>query len=614
MTTTDLDDERRTDRRARRARASRRCDVRGLWKVFGPAEHKVIGTPDADLSRDELRRKTGSTVGLRDVNFQVWPGEVFVVMGLSGSGKSTLVRCMTRLIEPTAGRGPAWTATTSWRPARRSCATCAGRRFSMVFQHFGLLPHRRVLDNVAFGLEIRGEAKAAREERARQMIDLVGLGGHADSYPDQLSGGMQQRVGLARALAVDPEVMFFDEPFSALDPLIRRDMQNEVLRLHHEVGKTMVFITHDLAEALKLGDHIVIMRDGAVVQAGRPEEVVGAPADDYVADFVSDVPKSHVLTLRWIMRPVMPGRPDGRSRVPADDRHPDLPRGRGRDRQADPGRRGRPARRGRRSRAHPGRRRRHDGRAGHRHDGGRRRAVTAVSVPTSTRLDPRTAKRAFLLVAAAVGVLLYLVFSGQWTLEHSENYPLWLSINEVRDWVEANRDSLVIFGLIRTGVDSLVGFFDALLAGLGWPGTLGVVAALGLVFGGWRLAALSFAGFAALGLLGLWESSMETLAQMLAAVVIALALGIPAGIIAGRSKRVQAILTPDPRRHADHADLRLSRPDDPAVRHRHPVGHGRDAHLRHPAGDPHHGPGHPRRLARRRWKPPSRWGRPAARP
>ena len=162
------------------------------------------------------------------------------------------------------------------------------------------------------------------------MIDLVGLPGHADSYPDQLSGGMQQRVGLARALAVDPEVMFFDEPFSALDPLIRRDMQNEVLRLHHEVGKTMVFITHDLAEALKLGDHIVIMRDGAVVQIGRPEEVVGAPADDYVADFVSDVPKSHVLTLRWIMRPVEPGDPTDGPEFAAVGRHPHLSRDRGR--------------------------------------------------------------------------------------------------------------------------------------------------------------------------------------------------------------------------------------------------------------------------------------------
>jgi glycine betaine/proline transport system ATP-binding protein len=290
--------------------------VKGLWKVFGSAEHKIIGTRDADLPRDELRRKTGATIGLRDVSFDVWPGEVFVVMGLSGSGKSTLVRCMTRLIEPTAGEvlldgdDIRKADETKLRELRR-------RRFSMVFQHFGLLPHRKVIENVAFGLEIRGEPKAQREERARQMIDLVGLAGHADSYPDQLSGGMQQRVGLARALAVDPEVMFFDEPFSALDPLIRRDMQNEVLRLHHEVGKTMVFITHDLAEALKLGDRIVIMRDGKVVQTGRPEEVVGAPADDYVADFVSDVPKSHVLTLRWIMRAPDPGDPlDGPEYAP----------------------------------------------------------------------------------------------------------------------------------------------------------------------------------------------------------------------------------------------------------------------------------------------------------
>jgi glycine betaine/proline transport system ATP-binding protein len=282
--------------------------INNLWKIFGPAEHKLIGTPNADLPRDELRHKTGSMIAIRDVSFQVWPGEVFVVMGLSGSGKSTLVRCITRLIEPTAGEvlldgdDIRMASAEKLRELRR-------RRFSMVFQHFGLLPHRRVLDNVAYPLEIRGEDKVMRHKRAHEMIELVGLHGHADSYPDQLSGGMQQRVGLARALAVDPEVMFFDEPFSALDPLIRRDMQNEVMRLHREVGKTMVFITHDLAEALRLGDHIVIMRDGKVVQAGRPEELVGAPADDYVADFVRDVPKAHVLTLRWVMRPVAPDDP-----------------------------------------------------------------------------------------------------------------------------------------------------------------------------------------------------------------------------------------------------------------------------------------------------------------
>src|SRR5205085_10261517 len=175
-------------------------------------------------------------------------------------------------------------------------------KVSMVFQHFGLLPHRKVIDNIAFGLEVRGEGRADRRNRAQEMVDLVGLSGYENNFPDQLSGGMQQRVGLARALASDPDVLMFDEPFSALDPLIRRDMQNEVIRLHEEVGKTMVFITHDLAEALKLGDRILIMRDGEIVQIGTPAEVVGAPADDYVKDFTSDVPRSHVLTLRWVMR------------------------------------------------------------------------------------------------------------------------------------------------------------------------------------------------------------------------------------------------------------------------------------------------------------------------
>jgi len=280
--------------------------VRNLWKVFGPAEHKVVGTPNADLSSAELRAKLGTMVAVRNVSFDVRPGEIFVVMGLSGSGKSTLIRCLTRLIEPTSGE-----ILLDGEDIRKAdqarLRELRRHRFAMVFQHFGLLPHRRVVDNVAFGLEIRGDPKAARLERAREMCNLVGLGALGESYPDQLSGGQQQRVGLARALAVDPEVMYFDEPFSALDPLIRRDMQDEVIRLHKEVGKTMIFITHDLAEALKLGDHIVIMRDGAIVQAGRPEEVVGAPADDYVADFVHDVPKANILTLRWVMRPVEPG-------------------------------------------------------------------------------------------------------------------------------------------------------------------------------------------------------------------------------------------------------------------------------------------------------------------
>src|SRR3954454_22589395 len=277
----------------------------GIWKVFGPGADKVVGTPDADLSRAELRAKTGCIAAVRDVSIEIHPGEVFVVMGLSGSGKSTLVRTLIRLIEPTAGkititgRDVMQANSAELRELRRHTV-------SMVFQHFGLLAHRRVIDNVAFGLEIQGVSKSERLARASEILTLVGLEDAANQFPDQLSGGMQQRVGLARAFAVDPKLMLYDEPFSALDPLIRRDMQDEVCRLQEETGKTMLFITHDLPEALRLGDRIAIMRDGAIVQLGTPEELVGSPADDYVANFVRDIPRTNVLTLRWIMRPAEP--------------------------------------------------------------------------------------------------------------------------------------------------------------------------------------------------------------------------------------------------------------------------------------------------------------------
>lgn len=275
---------------------------RDVWKVYGPNAAKIVGSPDANLPRAELLDQTGCVAAVREVSFDVAPGEVFVVMGLSGSGKSTLVRMINRLLDPTAGQieidgeDVLTLSAERLRDVRR-------RKISMVFQHFGLLPHRRIVDNVAFGLEIRGVEKEKRTDKAQQVLDTVGLGGWGDHYPDELSGGMQQRVGLARALATDPEIMLFDEPFSALDPLIRRDMQDEVIRLQRDVRKTMIFITHDLMEALKLGDRIAIMKDGTFVQVGTPEEVVAHPADDYVADFTKDVPRAHVLTARTIMRP-----------------------------------------------------------------------------------------------------------------------------------------------------------------------------------------------------------------------------------------------------------------------------------------------------------------------
>ncbi|MFF8725397.1 glycine betaine/L-proline ABC transporter ATP-binding protein [Streptomyces sp. NPDC015171] len=277
--------------------------VDGLWKVFGPKPERIPGDPElSTLDPAGLRARTGCTAAVRDVSFDVRKGEVFVVMGLSGSGKSTLVRCLTRLIEPTAG-----TISIDGEDVRAMdkarLRELRRHRAAMVFQHFGLLPHRTVLDNVAYGLEIQGVGKAERRERAAEFVTKVGLEGMEKRRPGQLSGGQRQRVGLARALAVDPEVLLFDEPFSALDPLIRRDMQDEVTRLHEEEGRTMVFITHDLSEALKLGDRIALMRDGRVVQLGTPEEIVGSPADDYVREFVRDVPREQVMTVRTAMRP-----------------------------------------------------------------------------------------------------------------------------------------------------------------------------------------------------------------------------------------------------------------------------------------------------------------------
>ncbi|MGI5349301.1 quaternary amine ABC transporter ATP-binding protein [Streptomyces sp. CA-250714] len=277
--------------------------VRNLWKVFGPKADRVPGDASVKkLSQTELREKTGCTAAVRDVSFDVHKGEVFVVMGLSGSGKSTLVRCLTRLIEPTAGTLE-FNGEDVISMGKDALRRLRRHRASMVFQNFGLLPHRSVLDNVAYGLEIQGVSKPERRARAAEMVEKVGLEGLGERRPGQLSGGQQQRVGLARALAVDPEVMLFDEPFSALDPLIRRDMQEEVIRLHREEGRTMVFITHDLSEALRLGDRIALMRDGEVVQLGTPEEIVANPADDYVRDFVRDVPREQVISVRRAMRP-----------------------------------------------------------------------------------------------------------------------------------------------------------------------------------------------------------------------------------------------------------------------------------------------------------------------
>ncbi len=274
--------------------------VEDVYKVFGPSPKQAIEMLKKGHSKAEILEKTKNTVGVAEASFSVKEGEILVVMGLSGSGKSTLVRCLNRLIDPTAGKILVDGIDITGLDAEKL------RRFrldhlSMVFQNFALFPHRTVMDNVAYGLEIKQVAVAKRRERAMEAIVQVGLKGNEDSYPSQLSGGMQQRVGLARALALDADIMLMDEAFSALDPLIRSDMQDELLQLQEKVQKTIVFISHDLDEALKIGDRIVLMKDGYIVQTGTAEEILTNPANEYVAKFVQDVDMAKVITAESVM-------------------------------------------------------------------------------------------------------------------------------------------------------------------------------------------------------------------------------------------------------------------------------------------------------------------------
>ncbi|MBU5594002.1 glycine betaine/L-proline ABC transporter ATP-binding protein [Amphibacillus sp. MSJ-3] len=276
-------------------------EVKNLSKIFGKNIKQSLQLLDEGKKKAEVLKQTGDTVGVNRASFEVQDGEIFVIMGLSGSGKSTLIRLINRLIEPTEGsvtidgENLATMNKENLRRVRRE-------KLSMVFQKFGLFPFRTILENTEYGLEIQGIDKGERTEKAKKALDLVGLADYADQYPDQLSGGMQQRVGLARALANDPEVLLMDEAFSALDPLIRKDMQDELIDLQQKMKKTIIFITHDLDEALRLGDRIALMRDGSIVQVGTPEEILVHPANDYVERFVQDVDRSKVLVAENIMR------------------------------------------------------------------------------------------------------------------------------------------------------------------------------------------------------------------------------------------------------------------------------------------------------------------------
>ena len=275
--------------------------VCGLTKVFGHDPEKTLALHRSGRSKKEVHEETGATIALNNVSFEVMRGETFVLMGLSGSGKSTLLRCINRLIDPTSGEiiidGEDIVGMD-----RQELLLLRRKKLGMIFQNFALLPQRNILDNVAFGLEIMGISKVERNKRAESVLDMVGLGGYGASMPSELSGGMKQRVGLARALTSDPDILLMDEAFSALDPLIRRDMQDELLELQERLGKTIIFVTHDLDEALKLGDRIALMKDGEIVQIGTPEEILANPENAYVEKFVADVDLTKVLSAKDVMR------------------------------------------------------------------------------------------------------------------------------------------------------------------------------------------------------------------------------------------------------------------------------------------------------------------------
>ncbi|MFF2506689.1 glycine betaine/L-proline ABC transporter ATP-binding protein [Streptomyces sp. NPDC058067] len=289
-----------------------RLQAEDLYKVFGRRPDQAVEKLRHGADREELRAG-GTTAAVIDASFTVEPGQIFVVMGLSGSGKSTLLRMLNGLLEPTAGHvrfdGQDLTALSP-----RDLRAVRSKKISMVFQHFALFPHRSVMENAAYGLEVQGVPRKEREKRAIEALRLAGLAGWEKSWPDELSGGMQQRVGLARALATDADLLLMDESFSALDPLIRRDMQDQLLELQKTLKKTIVFITHDLNEAMRLGDRIAVMRDGRIVQIGTAEDILVRPANDYVASFIQDVDRSRVLTAGAIM-----------TDVPEDYVHGDAP-------------------------------------------------------------------------------------------------------------------------------------------------------------------------------------------------------------------------------------------------------------------------------------------------
>ena len=549
-----------------------RVSVRNLWKIFGEGVGPDFPEKIEGLSKTEAQAAHNCVVALQDVSFDVADGETFVVMGLSGSGKSTLVRCINRLIDPTVGSvliddedvlGYTELELTEFRR----------KKTAMVFQQFGLLPHRTVLDNAAFGLEIQDVPHEERVTRAMEVLDMVGLKGWEFYRPSALSGGMQQRVGLARALTSDPQIMLMDEPFSALDPLIRRDMQNELIRIQEAMHKTTIFITHDLTEAVKLGTRIAIMRDGAIIQLGTPEEIVSSPVDDYVAEFTRDVRPSTVLTVGYLMEkqsdgtvvetPAPAGMAIGAELVAGQTVDEALA-----EQWSTAGKLAvkdesgtllgvidrdallqaafeQPTFEKNGNGAYAG---------GTNGSGGQAPAMDA-QLPTAEELRLRQSQMGILsrLNTPTIIVLTLLLLSGLTaaliaTIGTGEAFPVDWGPGIARSVDDSIRWTTRTFAPFLDAIsDTVLRMLLVLEDFLLWLPWITVVAAMGLL--AWRtvngkIALFAIVSLVAMGLVGYWESSMETVALIIVAVILSIAIAIPIGILAARSNVVDGMIRP----------------------------------------------------------------------
>jgi glycine betaine/proline transport system ATP-binding protein len=562
-----MSDEKHRNRSTNGTANQIRVTVRGLWKVFSPEEGPDLPVKFAGLSKAEAQANYGSVIALQDVSFDVYEGETFVVMGLSGSGKSTLVRCLNRLIEPTSG-SVFFDGQDVLAYSEEELIDFRRAKTSMVFQQFGLLPHRTVLENAAWGLEVQDIPTAEREAQAQEILELVGLSGWEHYRPNALSGGMQQRVGLARALVSNPEILLMDEPFSALDPLIRRDMQNELVRIQGQLQKTTIFITHDLSEAVKLGSRIAIMRDGAIIQLGTPEEIVGHPIDEYVADFTRDVRPSTVLTVGYLMNQQGSHKLDPSSDRPTsqvdvgftvDQAISESLKTAGDLSVLDE------------SGQFVGvmeREKLLQAAFEHTTTSNGNHTATQIDSPFSESdskapsiidsdpqnkllgpiIDYFTQSNSLMKLAlASVGLIaLTVIVTLIWGMQVGFPFDFGKGISEwVNDSIRTlTRVGAPVFDAIADGVLRFLIVLENFFLWLPWATVVLAAGLLAWFTVSWKLALFSAVSLIAVGLVGLWDSAMETVALIVVAVIFSIAIAIPLGILAARNNLIDAIIRP----------------------------------------------------------------------